>query len=73
MNKSFEVVHRNPGHWDIYLKNGDVSSRIAKIRGGPYIFHLIVEKSGHFSDNLIDEFPSVESCMAYVCATLMKE
>jgi hypothetical protein len=70
MNKSFEVIHRNPGHWDINHKFGDTHSRVARIRGGPYIFTLHADKPP-FMESL--EFPSVESCMSYVCAVLMKE
>jgi hypothetical protein len=67
MNKSFEVIYRNPGHWDIYQND----SRIAIIRGE--IGNVWLGADTKPFGEIDMRFPSVESCMAYVCATLMKE
>jgi hypothetical protein len=70
VNKNFKFVYRNPGHWDVYLENDNSSRRAAKIRGEPGNFYLD-GFSAPFNNETI-YFPSVESCMAYICATMIK-
>jgi hypothetical protein len=67
---NFKVINRNPGHWDIYAFNYSFDHRVAAIRGGGNQVELRAEKEP-FKQNMT--FPSVESCMSYICATLMKE
>jgi len=70
MNKSFEVIRRNAGHWDINKDN----SRIAFIRTGPKNSWLLGSHGNEYFNNSPEiKFPSIESCMSYVYATLMKE
>lgn len=62
--KSFTVVYRNPGHWDICQNGG----RIFKIRGCPGSY--IVENR-----ESVDVYSSrtVGACMGYICDQLMFE
>jgi hypothetical protein len=64
---SFEVVYRNPGHWDI-LHHG--LGRLFRIRGGPGKYLALDEREHPFP---ITEFKTLSTCMAFVCDQLMFE
>ncbi|MFW6310840.1 MAG: hypothetical protein ACOC1K_01245 [Nanoarchaeota archaeon] len=63
--KDFQVIYRNPGHWDI-IQN---KNRIYKIRGGPGKYYVIPQKNYE----KIKLFNSVQSCMSFICDKLMYE
>lgn len=67
--QNFELVYRNPNHWDVYVRDFE---RVAKIRGDKNATFLITESEKTFFKTDM-QFPSLESCMTYVCATLMNE
>lgn len=64
--KSFNVIYRNPGHWDIYQNN----NIIFKIRGklGHYKVYNEVNK---FED--IKLFKTIQASMGYITDLLMFE
>lgn len=64
---SFQMVRRNPGHWDIYSKD----SRHFCIRGEADRFTVWNERDP--KRDLPSVFRTVDACMAYVCAELMTE
>ena len=69
----FEFIYRNPNHWDIYQKTRNGSFRAAKIRGESNDISLRGEgKEGGLFYCVSMTFPSLESCMAYVCATMIE-
>jgi hypothetical protein len=63
---SFQVVRRNPGHWDIYSRD----SRHFCIRGEADRFTVWNERDPR---DLPSVFRTVDACMSYVCAELMTE
>ena len=65
--ENFEVIYRNPGHWDIW-QNG---SRIYRIRGGPGKYWISGEHAKQKDQD--KEFKTVQSCMNYIFDQLMYE
>lgn len=63
--KNFEVIYRNPGHWDIYQGR----RRIYRIRGNVGDYCVI----NCDSESIIDPFKTVHACMSYICDRLMDE
>jgi len=63
---SFEVIHRNPGHWDIYIREG----RAFRIRGGPGKYKAMDERQKPYP---VVEFKTIGTCMQYICDALMFE
>ena len=64
----FKFVTRYDGHWDVYVEN----SRVARIRGEASVRNVqLIGEPGNMYFETDVTFPSVESCMAYVCGTLI--
>jgi hypothetical protein len=68
MQKNFSVTYRNPGHWDIYGDGG----RLFCIRGDSGDYYIRDERP-EVGKTSAGPFPTVESAMAWICATLMTE
>lgn len=66
MKKSFKVIWRNPGHWDICNPTG----RLFRVRGIPGK-HIVIDERALDKSNL--EFKTVSLCMAYICDEIMFE
>lgn len=66
MIDNFQVINRNPGHWDIYARKGS----IYKIRGGPGCYKLINEIDRNAK---VKKFKTLNACMSFVCDVLMYE
>ena len=69
MIDSFSVIHRNPGHWDIYTSE---EGRLFAIRGGPGKYYIRDEREMKNS-NGNKEFKTVESCFNYIINELTFE
>lgn len=69
MIPSFSVGWRGPGHWDIH----DGHQRIFCIRGVPGAYLIRDERAKEVCGPTREGFPTVESAMAWICATLMHE
>lgn len=65
-SQNFSVIHRAPGHWDIYIEE----DRAFRIRGTPGAFILIAERE---QPNPQATFKTVSACMAFVCDAIMFE
>jgi hypothetical protein len=63
----FSVEYRNPGHWDIYGRDG----RLFRIRGMPGA--VIVYGAECSSKDIEKPFRSVSKAMVWICALLMGE
>jgi len=66
---SFSVQYRNPGHWDIIIKD---YGRIFRIRGAPSKYCVIDERERSIKKE-IQRFKTVQACMSYICDELMFE
>ena len=68
MTHYFFVGWRGRGHWDI-----DTSTeRLFCIRGVPGAYYIRDERAGSANPDRT-QFPTVDSAMAWICATLMSE
>lgn len=67
MERTFSIVWRNRGHWDIYNQDG----RIFCLRGEPGAFFIRDERTNNGPRR--DGFTTVDAAMAWVCSTLMWE
>jgi hypothetical protein len=63
--EAFEVIRRNFGHWDVYVKR----ARKYVLRGGPGEW-TVTEDVRHGS---FTKFKDQSAAMAWVCAELMHE
>jgi hypothetical protein len=64
--KSFAVLYRNPGHWDIYSEK----QRLYRIRGGPSRY-ILMDEVRLKRENM--EFKTLQACMSFICDELMFE
>ena len=71
MQKLFEVVRRNPHHWDIWAKDMNRNRRVYRIRGSKG--DIVLQGDHDYSDKPERRFSSIESCMTEVCAEFMQE
>lgn len=69
MPKSFSVIRRNSGHWDI-CSEGD---RLFRLRGGPSQWDVIDERVGKGQNSTLVPFKEQSAAMSYICAELMHE
>lgn len=64
--KSFQVVRRNVGHWDIVTEQG----RAFRIRGGPGKYLAMDERERPYP---VTEFKTLSATMTFICDQMMYE
>ena len=70
--KSFQVIWRNYGHWDINVITEVGAGRWFKIRGGPGRYFVVDERPRDERKDIV-YFSTVNACMSYICDFLMYE
>ena len=65
--ENFQVVYRNPSHWDIWQN----SKRVYRIKGGPGNYWVSSDNSRRGEPT--KTFNSVNTCTNYTCDKLMYE
>lgn len=68
--KSFAVVRRNFGHWDIVRHS---EGRLFRLRGGPGRWWVSDERPESVRVKEITPFKEQSAAMAWICAELMHE
>ena len=71
MPENFNVVRRNPGHWDIY----DSTKRVFRLRGGPGAWEVYDERPSILDKKIspLMKFKEQSPAMGYICSEFMHE